>query len=55
LIELIHPLATSDVFFDRATGVFSEWYTGAGNLAVLRALGHLSFEGLALYPNGVLY
>ena len=54
LIELIQPLATSNVFFDRATGVFSGG-TGAGNLAVLRALGHLSFEGLALYPNGVLY
>lgn len=54
LIELINPLGTSNVFFDRSTGVFSGG-TGAGNLEVRRAVGHLSFEGLALYPNGVLY
>jgi hypothetical protein len=29
--------------------------TGAANVAIRRALGRLSFEGLALYPNGLLY
>jgi hypothetical protein len=38
---------------DRATGVFSG--TGKENLAARPALGRLSFEGFALYPNGVMY
>jgi hypothetical protein len=54
LYELIDPLATTGVALDRATGVFSGG-TGAGNLIALPAVGRLSFESLALYPNGLLY
>jgi len=54
VIEIIRPLETTEVFFDRVTGLASGG-TGAANIASRRALGRLSFEGLALYPNGVLY
>ena len=54
LIEIIRPLETTNVIFDHATGTASGG-TGAANVASRRALGRLSFEGLALYPNGVLY
>ena len=54
LIEIIRPLQTTDVAFDRVTGTASGG-TGAANVVGRRALGRLSFEGLALYPNGVLY
>ena len=54
LIELMNPLGTTNVTFERVGGTFSGG-TGAANLAVRRALGRLSFEGLALYPNGILY
>jgi hypothetical protein len=54
LMELINPLATTGVQFDRVAGTFSGG-TGASNLVTRPAVGHLAFEGLALYPNGVLY
>ena len=54
LIEMIDPLGTSNVVFNRAAGTFSGG-TGAGNFAVRPAVGRIAFEGLALYPNGVLY
>lgn len=54
VIEIIRPLETTDVVFDRVAGTASGG-TGAANVASRRALGRLSFEGLALYPNGVLY
>jgi secreted PhoX family phosphatase len=54
LIEVINPLGTTNVVFDRSSGTFAGG-TGASNLAVRPALGRLAFEGLALYPNGVLY
>lgn len=54
VIEIIRPLETTEVFFDRVSGLASGG-TGSANVAVRRALGRLSFEGLALYPNGVLY
>jgi hypothetical protein len=54
LIEIIRPLETTDVVFDRVAGTASGG-TGAANVAIRRALGRLSFEGLALYPNGLLY
>ena len=54
VIEIIPPLETTGVFFDRVAGTASGG-TGAANVASRRALGRLSFEGLALYPNGVLY
>jgi len=54
LIEIFDPLHTTGVAFDRVTGSASGG-TGAANVASRRALGRLSFEGLALYPNGLLY
>ena len=54
LIEVINPLGTTNVVFDRSSGTFAGGM-GAGNLAVRPAVGRLAFEGLALYPNGVLY
>ena len=54
VIEIIHPLVTTEVAFDDVTGTASGG-TGAANIASRRALGRLSFEGIALYPNGVMY
>jgi len=53
-IEIINPLETTDVIFDRVTGTASGG-TGAENVVSRRALGRLAFEGIALYPNGVMY
>lgn len=52
--ELINPLNTTGVTLDRLTGAFSGG-TGAANFAVRPALGRLSFEGIAVYPNGMVY
>jgi len=52
--ELIDPLNTTNVILDRTTGTFSGG-TGASNFAVRPALGRLSFEGVGIYPNGVVY
>ncbi|MEO6397156.1 MAG: alkaline phosphatase PhoX [Tepidiformaceae bacterium] len=52
--ELMNPLGTTGVTLNRATGVFSGG-TGATNLTARPALGRLSFEGFALYPNGLIY
>ena len=54
VIEIIDPLRHHRRHFDRVAGTFSGG-TGAENLAVRRALGRLSFEGVGLYPNGVMY
>jgi hypothetical protein len=54
VIEVFNPLQTTNVSFNRATGVASGG-VGAGNVVTRWALGRLSFEGLALYPNGVMY
>ena len=54
LMELINPLTTTGVTFNRNTGVFSGG-AGAANLTVRPAVGRLAFEGLAFLPNGVLY
>jgi len=54
MYELIDPLHTTGVTLDRATGTFSGG-TGAANLTARPALGRLSFEGLAIYGNGVTY
>jgi len=53
LLEVINPLNTTGVNFNRVTGILSG--TDAGNIATRPAVGRLSFEGLALLPNGVLY
>jgi uncharacterized protein DUF839 len=54
LLEMINPLATTGVTFSRASGTISGG-TGAANIVTRPAVGRLAFEGLALYPNGVLY
>src|SRR5262249_23063937 len=54
LMELMNPLSTTGVSFNRGTGTFSGG-VGSTNLAVRPAVGRLAFEGLALLPNGVLY
>jgi secreted PhoX family phosphatase len=52
--ELIDPLGTPPgASLNRSTGVFTG--PGASNYTPRPALGRLSFEGLALYPNGVVY
>ena len=52
--ELINLLETTGVTLNRMTGVFSGG-TGAANFAVRPALGRLSFEGFAVYANGLVY
>jgi secreted PhoX family phosphatase len=54
LYELIDPLHTTGVSLDRTTGVFSGG-TNPQNLVRRDVIGRLSFEGLGLLPNGVLY
>jgi secreted PhoX family phosphatase len=53
LLEIINPLQTTDVQFDRDAGVLSG--PDAGNVATRPAAGRLAWEGIALYPNGVMY
>jgi hypothetical protein len=59
--ELINPLGVTGVTLNRATGVFSGGTgtcgggTGECHFAVRPAMGRLAFEGLAVYPNGVIY
>ncbi len=54
LYELSDPVNTTGVTLDRATGTFSGG-VGTENLAARPALGRLSFEGLAMYPSGLVY
>lgn len=54
LLEMINPLNTTNVVYNRTAGTFSGG-TGAGNITERPALGHLSYEGVAVYPNGVVY
>ena len=53
LFEMVDPLHTTSVSIDSA-GVASGG-TGAANIAWRSALGKLSFEGVGVYPNGVVY
>jgi hypothetical protein len=52
--ELTDPLHTTNVVLNRTTGTFSGG-TGANNLTARPALGHMSFEGLAILDSGVTY
>lgn len=52
--ELINPLDTTGVTLDRTTGTFSGG-VGSANFAVRPALGRNSYEGLAIYANGIVY
>lgn len=54
VLEIIDPLHTTGVAYNRAAGTFSGG-TGAANITERTALGHLSFEGVVAYPNGVMY
>jgi secreted PhoX family phosphatase len=54
LYEVSDPINTTGVTLDRIAHTFSGG-TGAENLAFRRALGHLSFEGLAMYSDGLVY
>jgi len=55
LIEFENPLGipANSVTFDRSNGTFSG--TGANSFVARPAVGRLSWEGIALYPNGVMY
>ena len=52
--ELIDPLAVHDVVLDRDTGTFHDG-VGADHFVARPALGRLSFEGLGILANGVVY
>jgi secreted PhoX family phosphatase len=54
VIEIINPLVTTNVTFNRVTGAPSGGI-GAANVVTRPAVGRLAFEGIALYPNGVMY
>jgi secreted PhoX family phosphatase len=53
LLEIIDPLETTGVTYNRVTHTLSG--ADAGNVAYRPAVGHLSFEGVGVYPNGVMY
>jgi hypothetical protein len=57
MFEILDPLAVTNVLFDRVAGTFADGPGGSGadKVTVRRTLGRLSFEGLAVYPNGVIY
>ena len=54
LYELIDPLDATDVTLDRDAGTFSGG-VGAESFTARPALGRLSFEGVGILPNGVVY
>lgn len=53
MLEIVNPLATTGVLFDRVAGTVSG--ADAGNVAVRRSVGTLSFESIALYDSGLMY
>ncbi len=53
--ELIDPLNTSDVELDGSGNPVTSTGTNPTNIVQRTALGNLSFEGVAVYPNGVVY
>ncbi|MGR9107758.1 MAG: alkaline phosphatase PhoX [Gammaproteobacteria bacterium] len=53
ILEIIDPLFTTGVTYKRSTGELTG--DNADNVAVRAAIGHLSFEGVAIFPNGVIY
>lgn len=54
LVEIINPLQVTGVTFNRATGTASGG-AGAANVIGRTATGHLAYEGIGLFPNGVMY
>lgn len=57
LYEMVNPLATTNVVVNPADGSTSDGVggTGASNIVARPALGTLSWEGIGIYPNGVVY
>ena len=53
VLEIIDPLHTTNVLYDRNTHTLSG--SDAAHVAYRPVMGHLSFEGLGIYPNGVMY
>jgi secreted PhoX family phosphatase len=53
MFELINPLNTTDVVI--AADGSTSGGTNAGNIVWRSALGKLSYEGISVYPNGVVY
>jgi hypothetical protein len=53
MLEIIDPLHTTGVAYNRTTHALTG--ADAGNVAYRPAVGHLSFEGVGIYPNGVMY
>lgn len=53
MLEIIDPVNTTGVTYDRVAGTFSG--ADAANVAERTAAGHLSFEGVVILPNGVVY
>ena len=53
VFELIHPLDTTDVTI--AADGSTSGGTNPGNIVWRSAFGKLSFEGISIYPNGVVY
>lgn len=53
LFELIDPLNTTGVTIDASGNPVGG--TGTSNIVRRDAVGRLSFEGIAIYPNGVMY
>ena len=54
LIEIVNPLQTTNVLFNRASGTASGG-VGAANVVTRPAVGRLAWEGIGLYPSGVMY
>jgi secreted PhoX family phosphatase len=53
MLEIIDPLGTTGVVYDRDAHMF--FGADADNVAYRPAVGHLSFEGVGILPNGVIY
>lgn len=53
VFELINPLETTDVAI--AADGSTSGGTNPGNIVWRSALGKLSFEGISVYPNGIVY
>ncbi|MDA8127191.1 MAG: hypothetical protein M0Z73_00640 [Betaproteobacteria bacterium] len=53
LLEIIDPLHTTGVMYDRASHALTG--ADAAHVAYRPAVGHLSFEGVGIYPSGVVY
>lgn len=53
LLEIVDPLDTTNVSFDRVAGTVSG--ADSANVAVRRSVGTLSWESIALFDSGLMY